>query len=212
MKKNIQIKRKVSLCFFAIIFLVFNLGFIDNSFANPQKKKARKEPTGKKHIISKGQKGSWEFSTAASIDIYRMSAENSSETITSINIPARIGYFILNRIEIEPEINFNRVSGEGESLSSTLLMANISYNLSTSPSLMPFVLAGVGINNTSNSNSISESNTELAFNGGTGIKWFLSNRVAFRAEYRFLYYSSGEKDFSINNTHHKIYLGISLFF
>ena len=48
----------------------------------------------------------------------------------------------------------------------------------------------------------------FAKNIGSGIKWFVSEKVALRVEYRFINYS---EDPAANISFHKIFVGISIF-
>ena len=167
--------------------------------------------------IKKENKYKWEFSTAASLDIDKESYNGDYKVTTTISIPLRIGYFLSKNFEIEPEINYIHVtinpSYDGKlSYSDALLFANFAFNINTPSRVTPFILAGGGIIRISREAIIEPyqmvTNTYSIFDAGAGLKWHVAKRVALRPEYRFMYY----KENAVNITHHKLLLGISIFF
>jgi opacity protein-like surface antigen len=216
--------RKISIFFLILSFCVFNLAIIGYASPKTQKENAQTETGEGQQEGNKGRKGDIEFSTAASLDIDKMKQKIDEEweeealTTTTFSVPLRVGYFITNNIEIEPEIIFNRVhmSYMDESASTTvaLLLANVAFNFSTTSQVMPFVLGGVGLMTIGASyDGEDESESGFAWNAGAGIKWFATNRVALRIEYRFIHYSmTTEYDVTISHTNHRIFVGISMFF
>lgn len=157
---------------------------------------------------------SWEFSTAASVGLKVEPWIDGFLSTFTFSIPARIGYFLDKKIEIEPEVIFMFEEFNGTYERKTLLLANIGYNFSKSSKVNPFILAGGGIIMYPEESDIhvidSERWIEILFAGniGAGIKWSISRQFAFRSEYRFIIY----KDHADYITYHNIFLGVSVFF
>lgn len=157
----------------------------------------------------------WEFSTAASYVVSRLSYEGETNTITTISVPLRLGYHLTKRLEIEPELILARLTQEDASATNVSAMANILFNFSLSPRLSAFVLGGAGaVLSSASIEDISESRTNFGFNGGAGLRWHVSNRGALRMEYRLVSYSDKPEDLDSKVTYmdHKVFIGISLFF
>ncbi len=210
--------RKISIFFVILSFCIFNLTLL--SYASP-KASGEGQPEG-----NKDRKGDVEFSTATTIDIDRIKEEldgvkfDEVLTLSEFTVPVRVGFFLTNNLEIEPEVNYNyqRVSWNGDyaSQTATVLLANVAYNFSTSSQVMPFVIGGAGIVMLSASATDEETESEsgFAWNAGAGIKWFVANSVALRLEYRLLSFSITYEDgFELKESHtyHRILAGISIF-
>lgn len=77
--------------------------------------------------------------------------------------------------------------------------------------MTPFILGGAGAFREKVKSQIEPFDTwyetHLVKNAGAGLKWFAANGIALRIEYRFIFYNDGNN----NITHHKIYIGISIF-
>lgn len=221
--------RKISIFFLILSFCVFNLTFLSYASPKTQKENTQIETEEGKSRRNKGRKGDIEFSTAASLDIDRVKMkvdwidyeEEEALTITTLSIPVRVGYFLTDNIEIEPEIThtYMKYSYEDYSGSTTtsLLLANVAFNFNTPSQVMPFVLGGFGLMTERTSyDGESESESEFVWNVGGGIKWFAANRVALRVEYRFIHFplTTVELYYKITESHtnHRIFAGISIFF
>jgi len=205
--------RKISYLFLIISFFIINLNFI--VYASPRgKNENAKEITEKNQQIKTKKKYNWEFSIAASAGLRIEPWIDGSLSTITFSVPARIGYFLGEKIEIEPEITFMFEKPNGTYETNTLLLANIVYNFNRSSKVNPFILAGGGIIMYSEESDIqvvdSESwiETHVAMNIGAGIKWFISKQFAFRVEYRFIIY----QDNADNITYHNIITGVSIFF
>jgi len=222
--------RKIQIFFLVLIFFVFNLAIIGYASPKTQKENTQIETGKGKSGRNKAGKGKVELSTAASLGIDRVKIKeewNGNEweealTITTLSIPVRVGYFLTDNIEIEPEIThtYMKYSYEDYSGSTTtsLLLANVAFNFNTPSQVMPFVLGGVGLMTERTSyDGESESESGFAWNVGGGIKWFVANRVALRIEYRFIHFplTTVEDTFykiTESHTNHRIFVGISIFF
>lgn len=155
----------------------------------------------------------WEFSTAASIALTTTSAGKASVSGSTVTVPVRLGYFVTKNFEIEPELLFERTSLEETSQSTLSCFGNAAYNFPSASRVTPFVLAGVGLQSVSaSSGSASETESCFAFNGGGGVKFFVSDKAALRLEYRLVFFKSGESEAKTNTTIHRILAGLSLFF
>ncbi|NIO48595.1 MAG: outer membrane beta-barrel protein [Candidatus Aminicenantes bacterium] len=219
--------RKISIFFLILSFCVFNLTFLGYASPKTQKENAQTETGEGQPEGNKGRKGDIEFSTAASLDIDRIKEEIDGVevgevlTLSTFSVPVRVGIFLTNNLEIEPEViyNYMRISSDGEYASQTeaILLANVAYNFGTSSKVMPFMVGGAGITIISRSATDVETVSEsgFAWNVGAGIKWFAANSVALRFEYRFISFSITEVDiFELKQSHtvHRIFAGISIFF
>jgi len=213
--------RKISIFFLILSFCVFNLAIRGYASSKTQKENAQIETGEGQPEGNKGRKGDIEFSTVASLGVDRVKTKvewidhESEEVLTTIalSIPVRVGYFLTDNIEIEPEVNFIYLhmsyDGESDSSKTALLLANVAYNFATPSQVMPFVLGGVGL--------MTEGESEFVWNVGGGIKWFAANRVALRVEYRFIHFpltTVGDTYYKITegHTNHRIFVGISIFF
>jgi len=226
--------RKIQIFFLVLIFFVFNLAIIGYASPKIQKENTQIETEEGKSGGNKARKGKVELSTAASLDIDRVKTKlefpsNESEyavTITTLSIPVRVGYFLTDNIEIEPEIThtYMKYSQQDYSSSTTtsLLLANVVFNFNTPSQVMPFVLGGVGLTTErTSSDGESESESGFAWDVGGGIKWFVANRVALRVEYRIIHFPLTTEDIYLMELHykitesrtsHRIFVGISIFF
>lgn len=139
-------------------------------------------------------------------------------------VHGRLGYFIYKGLELEPELQLSIVENSDLMYS---LNANLLFNLLKDDSkIIPFVLGGIGIGN-----SVPYFNTLIPFsnhtysvhqfNAGAGLKFLLTESIAFRTEYRMQIYSYDEElnsyygppvkiEYSFYS--HNILLGISIFF
>lgn len=181
--------------------------------------------------LSQTEQRAWEFSISGAFSSLTSKAEVSgggasgtyeSETANIFSIMLRPGFFVIDGLEIEPEICWGGASGEAPSLS---FSGNLSYNLLIpGTAVVPFVLAGYGIGNgipvlgeviTRSSDAFDIS----VLNLGGGLKVFVTKAVAFRAEYRYqrfaqettMGYASYNYTTNLTNNFHKVLLGVSLF-
>lgn len=216
--------KKISFLFLALVLFIFNSAF--PVYASLENKKGNTENGNTnlqgQSMENKLKKIRWEFSIAASLDAKRLSSEspyfNYKIKTTTITIPARIGYFLTKNIEMEPEINFIHTWSSSYSETQALLLFNAAFNLINPTRVVPFVLFGAGMINVWRSASwemIEPERPEFAWNVGAGFKFFISQKVAFRIDYRYLSYSldyivdGSQKD---SYTHHKILLGLAFYF
>ena len=158
--------------------------------------------------------GRFEFSTAASFNRNEVSFEDYSDTITTFSIPVRLGFFITNFLEIEPELIYSHLSRNDATATTLLLFGNLALNFKISPRFVLFVLGGPGINWTSaDSNGVIEGQQSIAYNGGGGIKVIFGS-AALRLGYGIYFYSrdDSELDLEMDFLVHRAFVGISLFF
>ncbi|MFZ5518298.1 MAG: outer membrane beta-barrel protein [Candidatus Zhuqueibacterota bacterium] len=104
----------------------------------------------------------------------------------------RPGYYIIDRLAIEPEFMWTTMDGTEPSLS---VSGNVSYNLAIpNSSLTSFLFAGYGIGNSIPFNytlifRMTDDMDVKLINLGAGLKAHLTERVVFRVEYRYQMYS-----------------------
>ena len=132
-----------------------------------------------------------ELSLSGSYQNY--SSENSSESAGALLVSPRLGFFVFEGLELEPELLFMFPSG-----SEPVYMANgnVSYNF-ISHSIsggkgVPFILLGYGIANTVPFFNVPMTRTDFSIgvlNLGGGVKAFIRNDIAIRIEYRYQKFS-----------------------
>ncbi len=136
----------------------------------------------------------------------------------------RLGYFIYKGLELEPELQLSIVENSDLMYS---LNANLLFNLLKDDSkIIPFVLGGIGIGNSVPYFNIlmpisNHTYSVTQFNAGAGLKFLVTESIAFRTEYRMQIYSYEEElnsyygppvkiEYSFYS--HNLLLGISIFF
>jgi opacity protein-like surface antigen len=175
----------------------------------------------------------WELSFSGTGGWASSSSTYGGETQTSdangyLTLAIRPGYYVIQGFSIEPEILWTAIEGTEPAFS---LAGNLSYTFDVPGSkIHPFILAGAGIGNsvplfrTALFRSTDEMDVVL-LNVGAGAKFFVSNDVAIRFEYRYQHYSYDETIYyyyyyspqattetseeAVN--YHHFFLGISLF-
>jgi Outer membrane protein beta-barrel domain len=128
-----------------------------------------------------------ELSLSGSYQNY--SSGSSSGSSGAFLISPRVGFFVFEGLELEPEILLLLSSG---SVPVYLLNGNISYNFISAGKGVPFVLLGYGIANTVPIFNVPFLNTDFGvgvLNAGAGVKIFLKENIALRIEYRYQKFS-----------------------
>ncbi len=182
--------------------------------------------------ISQTQRGSWEFSASGAFSSFTLKSETSGyfgthtyesdKAVNYFSLLLRPGFYVIDGLEIEPEINWGAADGVPPSFS---FSGNLAYSyLIPGTRFAPFALAGYGIGN---GIPILERLLERSsdkfnigvLNLGAGLKLFAAKQVAVRAEYRYQRYSheetmgSGTYGSTVNTTFnfHNVFLGVSVF-
>jgi opacity protein-like surface antigen len=174
--------------------------------------------------LSQTQQGAWEFSVSGGFASYFVKTESSGHTSESasenlFSLLLRPGYFVIEGLEIEPELFWGAATGEPPSFS---FSGNLSYNYLVPGSRVAlFALAGYGVGNgvpvlERMVGRSSDSFDITLLNLGAGTKIFVTKAVAFRAEYRYQMYKHDASGGSTSTTtttlnFHNAYLGISVF-
>ena len=173
------------------------------------------------------EQGSWEFSLSSNLGLVSRSSEYSSPYGSSqsegepegfLTLALRPGYYLADGLAFEPEFLWTAIEGIPPSFS---LSGNLAYNFRIEGSrATPFVLLGYGLGNaipifqrvavrTSDQWNIP------VVNAGAGVKFFATEQVAVRLEYRFQRYSqeesSGSGSWKSSTQFHNIFMGIALF-
>ncbi len=127
------------------------------------------------------RRGKTQLSISLSLQSFSVMSSNSS---TSFLVSPRVGLFVSEALQIEPEGVLLLSTGDP----AYMLNGNLVYNFPGAQNSVPFLLAGYGI-----ANSIPFFNVPFyslkmmvgVLNLGVGMKFFLAENVALRAEYRF---------------------------
>jgi opacity protein-like surface antigen len=127
-------------------------------------------------------RGSVETSISAALQ----SLSGSGTSSTNILLSARLGFFPIDRFEIEPEFTVLKPENVNTLY---MLNANLAYNFDLpSGTAHPFLLAGYGITNSFplfNILVVNYDTTVGVLNLGGGMKVFMAKNVAMRVEYRY---------------------------
>ncbi len=153
----------------------------------------------------------FEFSTAAFFQSTKPAESTESDELLSI--PLRIGYFFTDELELEGEVTlshrFDTTNGTGVTSAGRL-----AYHFSNS-AVVPFVFAGGGVGNGVEIGqfALDTGETRLHWQVGGGIKGFVADNVAIRADYRFARFAdtidSPVLTDAVNT--HRVFVGLSLF-
>lgn len=136
-----------------------------------------------------------------------------------LNTSIKAGYFFLNGFELEPEI-YTYFLEKGKP--SFLISTNLAYNYHIeNTNFYPFILIGYGIGNslpfitTTNAYLRTSEDFDIGcINAGVGLKYFFTNNVGIRAEYRYQNYTDKNEehwDNHVYNNEYKIKLNSLLF-
>ncbi len=166
------------------------------------------------------QKGNTEFSFSFSYWLINEKGDDSDEVW--FNFPLRLGYYITDNIELEPELTLS-INDDTDNLDYIIIL-NFAYNFKLFKNSTLFTLAGIGYGNAINLFSIAANPDDIdisvkAFDLGAGFKNFITPSVAIRTEYRFTnYWGEGKTRFDkrkildIDTDIHNVFVGISFFF
>jgi len=177
--------------------------------------------------VAQPHKGLVELSLAGTFGSFTTKSESGGTSTTSdatgfLVLSFRPGYFITDAIEFEPEILMTAAKGSPPVFNFT---GNLLYNFNLEGSTtIPFVAAGYGVGNGTPLNRIllfrSSSDLDVSIlTFGGGAKFFLSERTAFRAEYRYQRYSQessftffgGTSTVTSTRMSHDFFIGFSVF-
>jgi opacity protein-like surface antigen len=114
---------------------------------------------------------------------------SNTETVGSLIVNPRVGFYVFKGLEFEHEMVFMFFSG---STTAYNINGNISYNFISTSNTVPFLLVGYGLANTIPYFNVPLSTIDFGVNVlnlGGGLKVFLNDNVAVRIEYRFQKFS-----------------------
>ncbi len=150
-----------------------------------------------------------------------LSSDNSSSGSGAFLLSPRLGIFVVEGLELEPE--FVLLAAEGND-PMYMVNANISYNFRTHGKSTPFLLIGYGLANTVPAFGVPMFWSDFSIgvlNIGAGAKIFVTDDIAIRLEYRYQHFS-GESDTqffgsvpytqSINAQMHTVQFGLCMLF
>jgi opacity protein-like surface antigen len=124
-----------------------------------------------------------ELSLSGSYQNY--STESSTGSSSAFIISPRLGFFVFNGFEIEPEIWCMLIRASDPVY---MLNGNISYNFISGGNTVPFLLIGYGLANAIPFLGLPIQRTDFkidVLNIGGGVKVFLREDIALRIEYRY---------------------------
>jgi opacity protein-like surface antigen len=173
--------------------------------------------------VSQTNQGAWEFSVSGAFASYSSKSENSGHTSESesqniFSLLFRPGFFVIDGLEILPEVYWGAASDEPPSFS---FSGNVAYNyMIPGARVAPFVLAGYGVGNglpilERMLGRSSDTFDITVLNLGGGAKIFVTKAVALTAEYRYQQFgrdvSSGSSTTKYTYYFHNVFLGVSAF-
>lgn len=175
--------------------------------------------------FSQINKGNWELSlsgdmgftsssTESTYGAYHEEYDGTSEGYFLVAL--RVGYFVVDGLEIEPEFIETAVEKETPCFD---LGSNVLYNFKiANSSISPFVLAGYGVGNSIPfSNALFYNATGSLdighWNLGAGVKFFINKNIGIRVEYRHQQYSYDQNEYNVSTSYklyyNKLLVGIS---
>lgn len=181
-------------------------------------------------LQSQPKQGTWELSFSSQAGSMKESVKNSydpnrytSEGRSFLSISVRPSYYLHSLFSVEPEILWTAMESHPPSFN---LNGNVAYHRQIfSERFYGFALLGVGLGNTVPLYQRFGERTNnqfniLVLNAGLGGKYFVTENVAVRGEYRFQNYrwrKTVSNQFFINHTdfdvvYHLLLFGFSLFF
>lgn len=165
---------------------------------------------------SKTDKTEWGFSGS----YQKYSTSGSSSSSGAVLISTRLGFFVYEGLEVEPELLGMLSSGSDPVY---MFNGNVSYNFNTTGMEVPFLLVGYGLANTVPFFNVPFTRTDFGvgvLNLGAGMKMFLKEDIALRVEYRFqkftgegetTAYGSYSYTQKVDTRIHTVQIGISIF-
>ncbi|MDH4222187.1 MAG: porin family protein [candidate division Zixibacteria bacterium] len=115
---------------------------------------------------------------------------------TEFSFYPRMGFFIIDKFEIEPQLvfktySFNPEGGESGTVSHFGGIFSLSYNFEGNGSMVPFVFAGIGVLTNSITDEEDIKASLILPEVGVGLKAFFNNNWAFRSEAFFNHMTNG---------------------
>jgi len=136
----------------------------------------------------------------------------------SIVLGGRLGYHILDFLEVEGSLSWTHVVRPAEIVESLFNLAleeenfhmlfysmNVNLELLPGRQMVPFLTAGAG-------SSIMEGQTEASYNYGIGALFFIRQNAAMRFEFRNYRFNTGSANASRDNTNFEFSVGASYYF
>ena len=182
------------------------------------------------HVRAQIKQGTWEMSLSGTIGTSSGSTEQTGAISFRVDQPAegflsfavRPGYYVVEGLAVEPELLWTALEGTPPSFG---LTGNLAYHFVVPQShMVPFVLIGYGRANGIPKFQILQRSTDgfdvSVLNIGAGMKFFITTKVAFRAEYRlqrYGYETSSTGVANLTNTisttrvFHNFFFGFSIF-
>jgi outer membrane protein len=156
---------------------------------------------------TKTEKGKIELGGSAAFSSNSFSFDGThTGTITTFTLSPRIGYFVVNKLEIEPQLLVLSISatpegGETNTASNFGGLLSLSYNFEGGSNLVPFVFAGIGFLSNSVTHATNLKTSMILPDAGVGLKAFVTDKGVLRAEafYERTTNSGGEEKLTDNS-------------
>ncbi len=166
---------------------------------------------------TKTAKGKIELGGNVSFSHNSFSLDGSGQgSMSTFTLFPRVGYFIINKLELEPQLMIQSVTISpegGESHTQAIYggILSVSYNFESSSNLVPFVFGGIGFLGNSFTGATDLKTSLILPSVGGGLKIFLTEKGVLRTEafYQRTTNSSGEDKLTDNGF--GISLGLSVF-
>jgi hypothetical protein len=159
------------------------------------------QPTGKK----------WELGGGFSYTSYKFKGDTTSEW--AYNFPLRVGYYVWQGLEFEPEFMLTKYKGEK---AGTIFNLNVAYNFMSPGSIQPFILAGIGFGKGTPVANVAvpiDPFNAFLINLGGGVKCLIGNSAAVRFEIRYTHNHLTATDYVAENVSIiNFIVGFSVFF
>jgi len=136
----------------------------------------------------------------------------------SFVLGGRIGYYVLEFMEVEGTVGWTHVVRPAEIVESLFDLVleeedfhmlyyamNVTYKILPGRQMVPFITGGAG-------SSIMQGETETSFNFGAGLDFFVRKSTAVRFEFRDYQFDSGSASSRRENTNFEFTVGTTLLF
>ena len=123
----------------------------------------------------------------------------------------RVAYSLMSWLGVEGEGSWmvaHTKPGDSASIFSARLQAVFQYRSLPIP-VIPFIGAGIGLMHVSSSDQVLGSDTDYPIHIGGGAKYFVTNSIAVRADFRFLRGPSQQAPYTLNASYGEVMVGVS---
>jgi hypothetical protein len=174
----------------SLLMVIFVLGLFSSAFAQTKTAKGQIEIGGSATL----------YMTSESYDGHKVGSG------TEFALYPRVGFFVIPKLELEPTLIFESSSWEpegGKRSTETHFggIFSVSYNFEGATNLVPFLFGGIGMLTNSITDVEDLKTTMILPDIGAGIKYFITEKGAIRAElfYQRISNACGYEKYNDNN-------------